>query len=137
MDKRRHERMIRWQDYRIQHLSFTINLFLTFGIALIGFCFSKLVDPNEYLRPIIPYIKIVAFIVGYSIFLGIIATITRLIDFRATFTKIQGREIGIKRKRINFISKYIGNLSWGFLWGQIIVLLIAAIILGYVLIKEF
>lgn len=49
-----------------------------------------------------------------SIGFGVLATITRLIDFRYTAFKIRKKYKGSKSKLINFIAKYVGNLTWIF-----------------------
>lgn len=38
------ERYLRWQDHRITQLSFSINLFLTFAIATLGFSLALIKD---------------------------------------------------------------------------------------------
>ena len=58
MDKEKHERYARWQDYRIQHLSFSINLFLGFAVASLAYAVNLKLGGNSALSPFLPKIII-------------------------------------------------------------------------------
>ena len=109
------ERYALWQNYRITQLSFSINLFLTFGVASIGFWAKLLMDDNFILYGTEKAHFFYAFFwLSSSISFGVFATITRLIDFRYTAFKIRKKYKGFKGKIVNFIAKYIGSLTWIF-----------------------
>lgn len=79
MNERDRERYVRWQDYRIQHLGYAVNLFLGFGVASIAFAMTR---PNE-VEGIIPFCW------SISLVAGVIAVVSRLVDFRYTCKKIK------------------------------------------------
>ena len=109
------ERYIRWQNYRITQLSFSINLFLTFGVASIGFWTKLIMDDNFIIHGTEKSHFYYAFYwLSSSIGSGVFATITRLIDFRYTAFKIRKKYKGSKSKLVNFIAKYVGHLTWIF-----------------------
>lgn len=104
MDDDSKQRYIRWQDYRIKQLSFSINLFLGFAIASLGFAINlklagKVQDSLFLILVIIWWAISAAF--------GSISTISRLLDFRYTARKIK------HGGRFNtFMAKYCGFVTW-------------------------
>ncbi|WP_215426395.1 hypothetical protein [Agarivorans albus] len=111
MTQSRNERYVRWQDYRINHLSFSINLFLSFSVASIALLISMLLKDlkgNEIG-------ELVLTIWAYSAIAGCLATIFRLLDFRYTSRKIR------KRTCVNaFVARHVGKLTWSMFWSQVI-----------------
>jgi hypothetical protein len=117
------EKFIRWQGRAITQLSYSINLILSFSVAAVGFGVSLLL--NENYNPTLCqayafYTSLLLLLV--SVAFGVLCTINRLRDFRAT------KEItNIKRKDENspelaglreFTNK-LGNRTWGIFWWQI------------------
>ena len=112
MDDKQRERYARWQGYRISQLSFSINLFLTFAIASLAYVInlklSKSIIPIEALSPIIFWWSACAA-------LGVLSTISRLLDFRHTAKKI--KDSGAFN---TFMARWSGRVTWGAFWAQII-----------------
>lgn len=106
------ERYVRWQNYRITQLSFSINLFLGFAVASLAYVINlKLTTTSNNSEFLIFIIKWWS----WSATLGCLATISRLLDFRYTAKKIKfGGGFNI------FISKWLGGITWGAFWGQLI-----------------
>lgn len=106
------ERFIRWQDYRVTQLSFSINLFLGFAIASLAFIINiKLEGKLNVALPI----NAVLILWVTSAVLGCTATISKLLDYRYTTRKI------IDGGAFNtFMAKYCGPITWGCFWSQII-----------------
>lgn len=48
MDPQQQERYVRWQDYRITHLSFAINLFLGFAVASLAYAINLKLENRPY-----------------------------------------------------------------------------------------
>ena len=112
MEPEKKERYVRWQDYRISQLSFSINLFLGFAIASLAYVINLKLGKSS-LNP-----DILVFIIkwwSWSAVLGCVATVSRLLDFRYTAKKI--REGG---KFNSFMAKTLGPITWGMFWGQIL-----------------
>ncbi|WP_374277863.1 hypothetical protein [Azonexus sp.] len=85
---------VRWQGYRIGHLSFSINLFLGFAVASIAYVVAtndKAQASGEMLRP-----ELIASLFWWvvSAFAGVLATVLRLIDFRYTAKRIRAGRKG-------------------------------------------
>ena len=86
MDADKKARYIRWQDYRINHLSFSINLFLGFAVASLAFVINiKLGDKPHGVLPI----ETVIICWAFCVVLGCIATLSKLLDYRYTARKIR------------------------------------------------
>jgi len=111
MDSDQKERYIRWQDYRITQLSFSINLFLGFAITSLAFVINIKLESKPH--GAIP-IEIVMNLWVVSAVLGCIATLSKLMDYRYTTRKI--KDGGAFN---TFMAKYCGPVTWGCFWGQI------------------
>lgn len=48
MDPEQQERYVRWQDYRITHLSFAINLFLGFAVASLAYAINLKIENKPH-----------------------------------------------------------------------------------------
>lgn len=85
---------VRWQEYRIGQLSFSINLFLGFAIASIAY----LVAANEKAKASgqlpSPELFMSLFWWVASAATGVLATISRLVDFRYTAKRIRAGRKG-------------------------------------------
>lgn|SRR5882724_9311685 len=112
MDADQQERYVRWQNYRITQLSFSINLFLGFAIASLGFIINLKLEGKPHgaiaLEPI-------AVCWAASAALGCIATLSKLLDYRHTARKIQS-----DGAFNSFMAKHCGPVTWGCFWGQVI-----------------
>jgi len=112
MKKARNARYPRWQDYRIRQLSFSINLFLSFSVASLAYAINlKMQHPADLDLPLRAVIQIW----GLSSALGILATISRLLDFRYTARKLRGA-----RKCDGIMASWCGPVTWGLFWSQIL-----------------
>ena len=113
MKQSQRERYIRWQEYRMTQLSFTINLFLGFAVASIAYVIKLKLEQKPHGNI---DLELVIFLFGISALLGIFATISKLLDYRFTADKIKSSNC------INvFIAKHCGKFTWGFFWSQILV----------------
>lgn len=107
------ERYVRWQSYRITQMSFTINLFISFSVASIAYAinlkFKSIPHGN------IP-LDITIFLWAFSAAIGVLSSISRLLDYRYTAKKIKDGGGAFN----SFMSKYCGPVSWGCFWAQIL-----------------
>ena len=97
MDDKVRERYTRWQDYRIQHLGYCINLFLGFAVASVGFALSsdsRTLDP----APILWTASLIA---------GVAAVVSRLVDFRYTCKKIKSGDADY-----DLTTSLAGHITW-------------------------
>ena len=112
MDTEQKERYVRWQDYRITQLSFSINLFLSFAVASLAYVIN--LKLNEHTQNS----DLLVFIIkwwSWSAVFGCLATVSRLLDFRYTAQKIKfGGGFNA------FMSKWLGPVTWGAFWGQLL-----------------
>jgi len=77
---------VRWQGFRAAQLTLCISLFLSFSLATLGFSVNLLVQKdygvsNCYAKVIFLFSLIFGLL---SVFLGAVACLTRLADFRTT-----------------------------------------------------
>lgn len=106
------ERYIRWQNYRITQLSFSINLFLSFAAASLAYAINiKLENKAHADMPIDPVIICWA----YSALIGCLAMISKLCDYRYTARKIKHGGAGYK-----FMANHCGHFTWGWFWGLVV-----------------
>jgi len=111
MEPEQKERYVRWQNYRITQLSFSINLFLGFAVASLAYAINLKLTPNSQNTDLL------VFIVkwwSWSAGLGCSATVSRLLDFRYTAKKIK-----FGGKFNSFMAKYLGSVTWVAFWGQL------------------
>ncbi|OCH07870.1 hypothetical protein A6E10_19400 [Aliivibrio fischeri] len=129
MSERKLERYVRWQDYRINQLSFSINLFLSFSVASLAYAINSFLEPNV---PNGALFKLVIEMWSYSCISGVAATIFRLLDFRYTVRKIR------KANCFNrFFSRHLGKFTWAAFWGQIIYYSVGAYMFIYGMVYNF
>jgi hypothetical protein len=117
MDSEQKERYVRWQDYRINQLSFSINLFLSFGVASLAYAINLKITKVAG----VSQSEIVLSIYWWSAsaVLGTIATLSRLLDFRYTARKIKDSSESDKCK-----AKMLGKVTWSTFWAQVMTYLI-------------
>lgn len=112
MDTEQKERYVRWQNYRITQLSFTINLFLGFAGASLAYVINLKLNQNTQNPELL--IFIIKWWSGSAAF-GCLATVSRLLDFRYTAKKIK-----FGGKFNTFMSNWLGPATWGAFWGQLL-----------------
>lgn len=112
------ERYIRWQNYRITQLSFSINLFLGFAVASLGYAINlKLGGGADQAVPL----DCIIILWSVSAALGCAATVSRLLDYRYTAKKIKDGG-GFN----TFMAKWSGPVTWGCFWLQILAYTVGA-----------
>lgn len=118
MDQQEQERYVRWQDYRITHLSFAINLFLGFAVASLAYAINLKLENKRY-----GSIPIETIIIWWSIAaaFGCLATMSKLLDYRYTARKIKdGGSFN------TFMAKFCGPVTWGAFWIQVVTYTVGA-----------
>lgn len=113
MEQNQQERYVRWQNYRINQLTFSINLFLGFAVASLAYVINiKLTaEPNAANHDIFCPI----YWWSASAVLGTVASLSRLLDFRYTARKIKDSSEDDKK-----VAKFFGKVTWGTFWAQVI-----------------
>ena len=121
---KRYNSYIRWADFRREQFSKVNNLILTLSVASLGFAVSLFTDDtfgSVFYSSCLYWFSLSLFAV--SIGLGILCAITRLLDFRGTsriakyeYKRINPEEVVCLRS----CTKMLGEISWFFLWCQII-----------------
>jgi len=119
MENNQHERYVRWQEHRLNQLTFSINLFLGFAVASLAFAIN--IKIGKSLQVFIPLNCIIIWW-SVSAASGCIATISRLLDFRFTARKIKNSS-----DKDKCVAKLCGYITWGFFWIQVITYVIGAI----------
>jgi len=113
MEPEQKERYIRWQNYRINQLTFSINLFLGFAVASLAYAINMKVTALQGANSIGLFLPIYWW--SASAVLGIIASLSRLLDFRYTARKIKDSSECDKEK-----AKFFGKVTWGSFWVQVV-----------------
>lgn len=121
-------RFIRWQTQTIAQLSFAINLFAGLSVAALGFGVSFLREqsfsPNRCYA--VAYLASLA-LLGISTLCGIAATVTRLLDFRATARTVRLRQTDASTAGIAFAgdeAKVLGKATWRLFWALLVTFLL-------------
>ena len=127
------ERYTRWQSNAIAQLSFAVNLFLGLATALLGFSVSLILDEKFVLYGMPRYIFAVALLCQLiSLLFGVVAVITRTLDFRFTAqiarsvekeAAATGDEKTAEATRVASLRqrvKRLGSVTWFSFWTQII-----------------
>ncbi len=112
MDKSQQDRYQRWQDYRISHLSFSINLFLGFAVASLAYVINLKIENK--VTAVVLLDKSVYWWTACAAF-GCVATVAKLLDYRYTARKIKDGG-GFN----TFMAKWCGHVTWGCFWIQVI-----------------
>ena len=117
MEQEQKERYVRWQNYRINQLTFSINLFLGFAVASLAYVINIKLNSEQGLSNIEFFLPIYWW--SASAVLGTIASLSRLFDFRYTARKIKDSSACDKVK-----AKFFGRVTWIAFWGQVITYII-------------
>lgn len=107
MSAEERESFLRWQDFRIKQLSFSINLFLGFAVASLAFMLARDGRLNIGAATLNPTLMPVLFWWSTSAVFGVIASLSRLVDFRYTARRIRGG-----RKEYYCLTKIVGSVTW-------------------------
>lgn len=107
------ERYVRWQNYRINQLTFSINLFLGFAVASLAYAIN--IKLNAQPGSLSPELFCPIYWWSASAVLGTIASLSRLLDFRYTARKIKDSSECDKKT-----AKLFGKVTWGAFWAQVI-----------------
>ena len=120
MEPEQKERYVRWQDYRVTHLSFTINLFLGFAVASLAYVINLKLEQKPH-----GSIPIETTIIWWSVSaaFGCIATMSKLLDYRYSARKI--KDGGAFN---TFMANYCGPVTWGSFWVQVVTYAVGATI---------
>ncbi|OGA53411.1 MAG: hypothetical protein A3F74_05735 [Betaproteobacteria bacterium RIFCSPLOWO2_12_FULL_62_58] len=114
------ERFVRWQSQSISQLSFSINLLLGLAVAALGFGVALLRDNTFAPGGIDKWLFIYSVIaLACGVLFGVGATVTRLIDFRATAGKIREEEKGGQSgvvSRFEKQARVYGSATWRLFW---------------------
>ena len=111
MTPEQRERYVRWQNYRVSQLSFSINLFLSFSVASLAYVINLLLSSAKDNATL----KCVLIIWAISAGVGCIATVSRLLDFRYTALTIKS-----PNSCNTFLAAHLGKVTWAMFWVQII-----------------
>lgn len=139
-----HNAFLRWQGVRTKHFGYTVNLVLTLTTATLGFGVNLVVDNR--IAPTKLFIASLIFL-GLAMFVGLLTSYSRLLDFRYSAKAARGRELQARdtkgetldeedrkaaaersahRKR----SKRYGKWSWLLLPIQLVVFFVGVFLLG-------
>ncbi len=113
------ERYIRWTNYRVSHLSHSINLFLGFAVASLAYSINLKIEGK--LAGCALEASLILFCV--SAIFGCLATITKLLDYRYTARKI--KDGGAFNE---VMAAHIGSFTWSFFWLQLSLYAVAAFV---------
>jgi len=121
----------RWADQRRSQFGITIALLTSLSGAGLGFCASLIAGSAALGGIRTEWLLATALGFGIALILGILATFTRLLDFRLTASIPDKRLARKKSKRFGFLSipatrwwcSALGRLTWSFTWIQLFSLL--------------
>jgi hypothetical protein len=123
------QRFVRWQSQAAAQLSFAINLFAALSVAALSF--SVLYLREASFTPTrcyaVLYLASVA-LLAVSVLCAIAATVTRLLDFRATAQKVRLRQTNATSTELAVAgdhAKGLGKATWRLFWA-----LLATFLLG-------
>jgi len=82
--KLRNERVVRWDQYRIKHFSYTNNLFIALNLGFLGFFITQSGFNYSCICWLLTLQILTVLLLGASFLTGILAVFNRLKDFRLT-----------------------------------------------------
>jgi hypothetical protein len=136
-DEKFKERFIRWQKITLDQLSFLNNLIIVTSSGILTFEIYLIFPEPKF---DINQMKIILFssiCLSFSVMLGIITAINRLIDFKKTKELVRDRwknESKNKIKDLELETDNLGRWTWNFFWGQLSFFLIGVGILAILII---
>lgn len=120
MEPQKQERYVRWQDHRIAHMSFAINLFLGFAVASLVYAINLKIENKPHGS--VPLETTIIWWAASAAF-GCIAIMSKLLDYRYTARKIKdGGSFNA------LMTKFCGPVTWGSFWLQVIAYVVGATI---------
>lgn len=126
----KNDRFIRWQGHTMAQMSVVLALLSTLSIGGLGLSFSLIQQPS--FKPVGCYAVAVLFALlcfFVSSLVSIIATVTRLLDFRLTAQKIRN---GTQDESLTYFgtdANGYGKATWRLFWVAAVSLFIAVILL--------
>lgn len=126
-------RLVKWEDLRRNQLAATNNLILTFCVASLGFIASNYFPCLTHWALRFGFISLII-----SIISGTALSLSRLYDYRYTadMIRMEKEEVNSnisKKTEINDLkaaNKWLGKLTWKFLWVQLSFFLLAFFLIG-------
>lgn len=132
--QRASDKFQRWQKITIEHLGYTINLFLTFGIAALGYCFALLKDkdflPGTSARCVMVFALMT---LALSLISGVFCTLNRLADFRGTAQRSRKNPGAPSQEE----QRTVGVTTWCLLYIQVITVTLGLILLALVMLLTY
>lgn len=95
--KLRNERVVRWDQYRVNHFSYTNNLFIALNLGFLGFFITQSGFNYSCLCWLLTLQILTVLLLGISFLTGILAVLNRLKDFRLT-----ARLTKLRKKRFEY-----------------------------------
>jgi hypothetical protein len=125
MEKEANKSFVRWQGIAVKQLSYAINLILVLSVGGLSFEAALLTNSNVVLEPCWQQ---QAFLVSlimlpFAVAFGILATISRLNDFRLTKNialareKLETSNLDLNAARAR--AKILGKITWAFFWAEL------------------
>lgn len=133
VEERDRESYLRWQKIAIEQLSAVINLFLTFAIAELAFGLKTMMDAKA------PFPDAASALFRWAIILtvacigvGLIANITRTLDFRYTRKAVHARwkKQLVAQDKYHKLEKLMGTCTWWIFLFQTITFAVATTLLA-------
>ena len=118
---RQNEEPTGWEKIRIQQLGFVNNVFLGLAVGVLVFGVNLLIDHTNRLNAAPISAGLALLLSALSAFSGLIATITRLIDFR----------LAAKDRRREPIAQQFGQWTWWLLRLQVITFFLSTVFAGF------
>jgi len=109
---------IRWQEIRIQQLGYVNNLVLGLAVGVLAFE-TSLVEGNAARFYTAPWLASLSLgLATASVAFGLVAGVTRLLDFRLT-AQLHRTEDEETKVRLRCRADKFGNWTWKLLWLQL------------------
>ncbi len=115
------ESFVRWQQTTLRQLGYSINLLLGFAGAALGFEIAQSLD-GKIATCVCTIFALSLICLALSLLAGVIATVSRLWDFRIT-TRVAkmnwektGQSAAAERKRGQ--AELLGQITWALFWIQ-------------------
>jgi len=110
------EKFTHWQQRTIEQLGFSINLILTLALGALGYLLAKYDKTNTARLSKYTFV-ITSILLLLALLFGIVASITRLYDFRFT-ARIIRQQSEVERDRLRAITDRLGSCTWFFFWAE-------------------
>lgn len=121
------DRIIRWQKYTVEQMTFALNLFLGISVGALAYGVSLVKEDHFALPPWRGRVLLIGLVaLASSTLSGCLAVVSRLFDFRLTAKKIradnkfEAGEAGVYQHKYQFF----GKLTWRLFYLQLFTFLI-------------